>query len=560
MSVAFGQSTARTVLDINLIELARSRIPGLRKEATTGGGEWHGACPSCGGTDRFVVNGAGGKDGRGLFWCRTCEASGDAIDLVKLLDGCDTAIAFQALGIGSSDWRPGFGTPALATPQEPVEPPPAEWRARAADWLTACEATLWSPLGAKALAYLHGRGLTDETIRVGRLGYSPEDTHALRSEWGLDDTSTNGSFAVTKLTIPRGIVLPYIVDGEPWRLEVRRPVTAIDVCCAKGQTLQAGNDATGRVWRTLKELSFATPTRLATSTGLALDTVQECLDWLRSQQLLDTPAKYLAIAGSANTVWGVDSWQPGRPGVLVEGVLNGLSVLQDVPGVNVAALGAATHGRKVKWVMQLARWQQVLIALDSETDESKQAMVEQAASWWLDALAPTAKRWRPLAKDCNAMLCAGDDLAAWVAAGYADTQPDADAPARLGATCATCGDALTVAGTELCARCANPAPKWRGIDGLDAPAPAWETVFTPEPTPAKATPISEPSADYWWDELSTKLESAPPEVDSAWQAYMDAMGTADAGAFRLILLGSQEGRWLIRTYTEWKTATEQGRV
>jgi len=48
----------------------------LRHIASTNGGEWAGPCPFCGGTDRCRVwpNQEGGR-----FWCRQCEAQGDAI-------------------------------------------------------------------------------------------------------------------------------------------------------------------------------------------------------------------------------------------------------------------------------------------------------------------------------------------------------------------------------------------------------------------------------------------------------------------------------------------------
>ncbi len=37
--------------------------------------------------------------------------------------------------------------------------------------LAECAETLWQPKYAKVLAYLHSRGLADETIRHFRLGY-----------------------------------------------------------------------------------------------------------------------------------------------------------------------------------------------------------------------------------------------------------------------------------------------------------------------------------------------------------------------------------------------------
>ena len=39
--------------------------------------------------------------------------------------------------------------------------------------VTEAATRLWTPEGTEALAYLHGRGLTDETIRAARLGWTP---------------------------------------------------------------------------------------------------------------------------------------------------------------------------------------------------------------------------------------------------------------------------------------------------------------------------------------------------------------------------------------------------
>ena len=40
-------------------------------------------------------------------------------------------------------------------------------------WSRMPEKRLWTPEGARRLAYLRGRGLEDETIRAARLGFTP---------------------------------------------------------------------------------------------------------------------------------------------------------------------------------------------------------------------------------------------------------------------------------------------------------------------------------------------------------------------------------------------------
>jgi hypothetical protein len=59
------------------------------------GSEWIGPCPLCGGRDRFAVNTA-----KQIFNCRRCQRGGDAIEMVKLLDGVEFAEAVHILKRG----------------------------------------------------------------------------------------------------------------------------------------------------------------------------------------------------------------------------------------------------------------------------------------------------------------------------------------------------------------------------------------------------------------------------------------------------------------------------
>jgi hypothetical protein len=82
---------ARTNDDIGLaVEAFNADHPILDvfsgRELTRTGKEYHGACPMCGGTDRFCVWPA-----RGRAWCRQCNASGDALAWAMRLDGHDPA-------------------------------------------------------------------------------------------------------------------------------------------------------------------------------------------------------------------------------------------------------------------------------------------------------------------------------------------------------------------------------------------------------------------------------------------------------------------------------------
>jgi CHC2 zinc finger len=67
-----------------------------------------GACPECGGEDRFAIN-----IDKQCFNCRGCGAKGDVIDLVRHIDGCDFNSACATL-----TGEP----PPRTTPKEMAEP------------------------------------------------------------------------------------------------------------------------------------------------------------------------------------------------------------------------------------------------------------------------------------------------------------------------------------------------------------------------------------------------------------------------------------------------------
>lgn len=56
----------------------------LRRTGATNGGEFHGPCPKCGGTDRFMVWPA-----KGRAWCRRCGTQGDTLRWAMILEGRD---------------------------------------------------------------------------------------------------------------------------------------------------------------------------------------------------------------------------------------------------------------------------------------------------------------------------------------------------------------------------------------------------------------------------------------------------------------------------------------
>ena len=59
--------------------LIQELIPGLKKKSAN---EWEGPCPSCGGTNRFIV-----KADKQTYWCRQCNTKGDVLNYIELTTG-----------------------------------------------------------------------------------------------------------------------------------------------------------------------------------------------------------------------------------------------------------------------------------------------------------------------------------------------------------------------------------------------------------------------------------------------------------------------------------------
>jgi Toprim-like len=166
-----------------------------------------------------------------------------------------------------------------------------------------CRAALWDAGGARALAWLHGRGLGDETIKAAGLGYNPADAYHDRAAWGLPPESDEDGHP-KRVWLPRGVVIPWVIGGELWRVNVRRPVG---------------------------------------------------------------DPKYIGPAGCAMGLYNADALTPARPAVLVEGELDALTVGQAAGDlVTAVATGSTSWGHRPRWIAQLALPPIVLVAFDGD--------------------------------------------------------------------------------------------------------------------------------------------------------------------------------------------------
>lgn len=91
--------------------------------------------------------------------------------------------------------------------------PTRSWQEKAEEF---CESSYRRLLiDPEALALLKSKyGLTLATIERYRIGWNPEKRFQLRSEWGLDNPEK-------KICLPRGPVIPSLVDGKVSKLKIR---------------------------------------------------------------------------------------------------------------------------------------------------------------------------------------------------------------------------------------------------------------------------------------------------------------------------------------------------
>ncbi len=198
--------------------------------------EWSSPCPACGGRDRCRIW-PEDNAGRGAYWCRQCEASGDSIQFLRDYENLSYQEACQRVGVpavaGSSLPRldRGRGREVAPFSSAPTPPPSEVWAAKATAFVGwAHEHLLANP---EQLAWLAARGLPLEAVRRYKLGWNPgQDGKTClirpRKAWGLppvEKTNKDGTKTQkSTMWIPRGLVIPHLdAQGAVRRVRIRRP-------------------------------------------------------------------------------------------------------------------------------------------------------------------------------------------------------------------------------------------------------------------------------------------------------------------------------------------------
>lgn len=193
--------------------------------------EWSCACPACGGTKRCSIWPAE-REGRGYYWCRECNARGDAIQFLRDHVHLSYADACKRIGVASA--AHAVRTPALPSRAEKNRfevgqkasgsMDTAIWCEKAEKFVSWAEANLQR--NTEQLAWLAARGISAEAAREYRLGYNPGERGGNclirpRESWGLP-SAVRDNGKPKRLWLPRGIVIPHVMDGEIRRLRIRR--------------------------------------------------------------------------------------------------------------------------------------------------------------------------------------------------------------------------------------------------------------------------------------------------------------------------------------------------
>jgi DNA primase len=348
---------------VNLLGLAMGVTDlGSRPVASTGGGEWAGRCPFCGGTDRFRVQ--PNQQPHGIWMCRHCT-DGKWCDPIEFGRRLWPSMAFPEL----CKTLAGGNLPTSTAPAPTPAPRPAaaapgdDWQTAARQVMEETTAALWQPKYTKVLDYLHARGLVDDTIKRFGLGYCATGR---ANQYGRE---------IAGVYVPRGIVIPCTERESIWYLKIRL-MPGVPCSCSHCHKPMAG------------------PGRCP-----------NC----------DKSTKYTGVKGNRTVaIFNADMLDSADIALFCEGEFDCMLAWQGLGDLlPVATLGAATNSRP-----DLAHWGRYFIGkratllsydLDGAGEQGAAALAE-LASFPVWAPLP-AGQW----KDITDLYTSGGDLRGWIA-------------------------------------------------------------------------------------------------------------------------------------------------
>ncbi|MEN6468031.1 MAG: CHC2 zinc finger domain-containing protein, partial [Smithella sp.] len=362
----------RILMNLNVLDLAQQKVI-LKKVSSTGGGEWQGPCPECGGTDRFHVWPE--KNGQGAYWCRGCGKTGDAIQFLRDFEGKSFKEACDYLNITMDEKN--YTTPAPKKEKPVFEPiehqSPADiWQERAQKFVSWAQENLKQ--NQVVMAWLAARGINAAAVDKYRLGWNPgengKDIYRPRQTWGLPAEIKQETGRPKKLWIPIGLVIPYfVIPAEAGIQETKQSILSVQI-----------------------------------------RRPDEILERLRREQPDREHARYVNIKGSSSTIMILGMSR--RAFVIVESKLDAITCYESQELCGSVALGSATN-KPDKFTYAILRDStQILNALDYDKAGAT------AMQWWKEQFPDNCDRWPvPQGKDPGEAYQLGTDLKSWIEAG-----------------------------------------------------------------------------------------------------------------------------------------------
>ena len=208
---------------MTLLELAQQAGINPKWVAGTAGGEYHSACPLCGGTDRFYIQpNKQGKRCIGYYVCRRCAIYGDTISFCIDIMGMTMAEALNCIGQDPVKLylEPMHINAKPKSSSQQLIKPPDLWISKAAAFVGYCHQQLLS--NHIIIDVLEKRGIPIEVIKIFKLGFSDKDWYCSRTDWGLQE-ELNETGNPRKVWLPKGIVIPTLEkSGLVVRIKIRR--------------------------------------------------------------------------------------------------------------------------------------------------------------------------------------------------------------------------------------------------------------------------------------------------------------------------------------------------
>lgn len=193
-----------------------------KRKAACHGGEYCSSCPFCkDGKDRFLIwpnrsNKNGSYQG-GRFACRICGKYGDAITFLRELRNIPYKDACALLRIEPKISKSFFIVRSSPSFQQ-FKDPSFLWQAKASKFIEWSHQQLLK--NPAALALLHQRGLTLDSIITYQLGFNPTTFYREFSDWGLE-INPKQERPSRKLWLPMGITIPTF-SADVIKIKIRR--------------------------------------------------------------------------------------------------------------------------------------------------------------------------------------------------------------------------------------------------------------------------------------------------------------------------------------------------